>query len=219
MVDFGCRRFQPKITAVIDSFNRKLSAENIQISQTSTSDELQLMDRKSAELKVNPLLDLIIQNLASYYIKFSEQMYDIPSSEHGWEKEKLCEMITSTGLYYLTIQYDGATVGFISFLLTSESITGEEGKRVLYLMEIHLSKESSGHGLGRHLIEDYIFVLCCLLKMDLEFVCFKENNIGNRFYSKMGINMLGEKQHPQLSFWFEFLNVYRMENSDIVKRV
>ncbi|KAL6926688.1 hypothetical protein ACO0SA_004793 [Hanseniaspora valbyensis] len=235
MVDFPCYKFQLKITSTIDNFNKKhLSTNKLYISQTITSDELQSLPRKEAETKLKPFLNLIIKNLSSYYIKFSEQMYDIPATNNNnednnsWVEAKMDEMISTTGLFYMAIKHgdgenhgddDDITVGFLSFLLTQESITGDKKHdRILYLMEIHLDKFFSGKGTGFFLVEDFLFELCFLLKMDLEFVCFKENDIGNKFYKKMGIDMLEEKKYPQLNFWFEFLNVYRMENKLIETR-
>lgn len=233
MVDFPCYKFQSKITSTIDNFNKKHSSTNkLYISQITTSDELQSLPRNEAETKLKPFLNLIIKNLSPYYIKFSEQMYDIPPTNNkdkdnnSWVEAKMDEMISTTGLFYMAIKHrdgehndDDVTVGFLSFLLTQESITGDKKHdRILYLMEIHLDKFFSGKGTGFFLVEDFLFELCSLLKMDLEFVCFKENDIGNKFYKKMRIDMLEEKKYPQLNFWFEFLNVYRMENKLIETR-
>ncbi|XBW38594.1 hypothetical protein QEN19_004183 [Hanseniaspora menglaensis] len=219
MVDFACYKFASKVSEIAISFNHKYASKKISLEVGLTSDELQHLPKKEADTKVQPFLKFLIENLADFYIEFGEKMYNIPPSKHGWEQSKVDEMIDTTGLHYVSIFLSGEMVGFISFLMTEESITGASGKRILYLMEIHLNKKQTGHGIGGYIIQDYLLKLCNKLKMDLEFVCFKKNNIGNSFYEKMAIRKLAEEENQQLEFWFSFLNVYRMDYKSISKKV
>lgn len=182
--------------------------------QESTSDTLQTIPREAAVKDVQPLVKLVSENLSAHYSKYSEEMYGICSSKDGWEQNKVEEMIATPGLFYVTVMLEKSTkMGFLSFLFTEESVTGEASKRVMYLMEIQLQKTYSRMGVGKLVMENFVMDLCCNLKMDLEFVCFKDNTTGNKFYQKLGLAHLKEAEYPQLREWFTFLNIYRKETS------
>lgn len=214
MVDFPCHRFQSKVTSEINQFNEKNASSGVFLLQETTSDTLQTIPEETAVKEVQPFLKLVRDNLSVHYIKYSEEMYGISPSADGWEQKKVEEMIVTPGLFYVTIMLDKNTkIGFLSFLLTEESVTGEAAKRLLYLMEIQLEKNHSRLGVGKLVMEKFVMELCRKLKMDLEFVCFKDNTVGNKFYKQLGLTHLKEPEYPQLMEWFTFLNIYRNETS------
>jgi hypothetical protein len=241
MVDYKCRKYLKQVESHIEIYNNKGTQYKLKLAETS--DELDSMPYETAKERISKYLELIEENLGEYYTEFNglinnideETLKNDAEGEYKWQEHKYLEMISSKGLFYVEVlNNENDFLGFFSFNITNDSLIKNEDshvnkkvklsffdkpkgriekKNIFYLMEIQLKKKASNNGLGKLIFDNFIFELSKDQDFDIEFVCFKKNHIGNKFYKKMGIPINHDYKKTIVSKEMdEIINIYKMGN-------
>ena len=240
MVDYKCRKFSKQVEKHIQEFNSK--NKQYQLKLAETSDELDCLPYDEAKSRVNGYLNDIEDNLGEYYTEYNSIINDVDETETDnddctWQAFKYLEMISTRGLFYIEVIENGECLGFFSFFVTTESLIKKpdlnpakkvklsffgrpkeqvQTKNIFYLMEIQLKRKFTNKGVGKLVFNDFIFELSKEEKFDIEFVCFKKNDIGNKFYKKLGFSKHDDYQNTVVNKEMsEVINIYQMECNDI----
>lgn len=240
MVDYKCRKFSKQVENQILVFNSR--NKQYQLKLAETSDELDCLPYDEAKSRVRGYLGDIDDNLGEYYTEYNSIINSIDEAtttadDCTWQAFKYLEMITTRGLFYIEITEKGECLGFFSFFVTTESLMKKselnpakkiklsffgkpkeqvQSKNIFYLMEIQLKRKFTNKGVGKLIFKDFIFELSRNEHFDIEFVCFKKNEIGNSFYEKLGFSEHDDDLSTVVSKEMaEVIKVYRMECNDI----
>lgn len=240
MVDYKCRKFFKQVEKQIEKFNSKNKQYQLKLSETS--DELDCLPYHEAKSRVEEYLKDIEDNLNEYYTEYNKIINNIDETATNtddctWQAFKYLEMITTRGLFYIEIIENNECLGFFSFFITTESLMKKteinpvkkvklsffgkpkeqvQTKNIFYLMEIQLKNKFTNKGVGKLIFNDFIFELSRDTQFDIEFVCFKKNEIGNKFYKKLGFSKHDDYQNTVVNKEMsEVINIYKMECDDI----
>lgn len=240
MVDYKCRKFYKQVERQIQLFNTKNNQYELKLIETS--DGLDCLPYQEAKSRVKEYLSIIEDNLGEYYTEYNRIINNIDETmtnddECKWQAFKYLEMITTNGLFYIEIIEDNESLGFFSFFITTDSLIRKTDsnpnkkvklsffkkaqektqlKNIFYLMEIQLKKKFFNRGIGKLIFNNFIFELSKAEQFDIEFVCFKKNQIGNNFYEKLGFCKHDDYEstivNKEMS---EVINIYKMECTKI----
>ncbi|CCH62162.1 hypothetical protein TBLA_0G02220 [Henningerozyma blattae CBS 6284] len=182
-----------KIYIIGDSENNSLLSDQ---NNNSNDDEIYwyFKDRKNPTVEniiKTQIFQLIDENLGKLYKKKSKKIYE---NDLDWSINKREEMFTSNMIYitYWDCKQNSVAL-FLSILSCEETYILENNDQgeVLYLYEIHITKEYQRQGIGERLIKDYLIEkLIKPLKIErqdnnfigLELTVFSENNDAQNFY-------------------------------------
>lgn len=137
---------------------------------------------------LNSCLNLVDQNLREHYSRLDGK---------DWKVAKKTEM-SEDGLVYLYYKdmETGTMAAFLSFMITWDDLDVKTNK-VLYLYEIHVSKEYQGLRIGAQLIESFHALSQLLNDVDNEIIetdatcltVFSDNLQALKWYKKLGYTL------------------------------
>lgn len=112
---------------------------------------------------------------------------DYESSSWGWHPKRKTREMKEAEMRYLLVRLSGdkedPVLGFLSFMLTHDSTPSVP---VLYVYEIHLSRDLRGVGLGAHLMDLAERIAENVAVEKVMLTCFLSNTQARSFYEKRG---------------------------------